>query len=42
MLHNDLTTKILVEDRNRELRHRIKPRLRAQPPRHRWTRPGRR
>jgi hypothetical protein len=42
MLHNDLTTRILIEDRNRELRHRAKQRQRPQAPRNRWTRPGRR
>ncbi|HEX6419022.1 MAG TPA: hypothetical protein VFZ77_11020 [Acidimicrobiales bacterium] len=43
MLHNDLLAKSLVEDRQRELRHRIRPRPNRQPPpRRRWTRPGRR
>ena len=42
MLHNDLTTKILLDDRHRELRLRVNPRQRPKSPPRRWTRPGRR
>ncbi|MFO7278865.1 MAG: hypothetical protein C0P77_000530 [Thermoanaerobacterales bacterium] len=43
MLHNDLTTRILVESHQHDLRHRIKvPPKRPPDTRRRWARPRRR
>ena len=42
MLHNDLTAKLLVQDRQRDLRQRARPRPQPPAPPRRWTRQGRR